>query len=84
MLQSNMLREESAALRDQCAEYQSQGSALQNEAAEHVRTIGAAHAQLKLLQSRVRCCFAALLRLLSLHTVVILDFSSLVYYQASH
>lgn len=53
MLQSNMLREENAALRDQCAEYQSQGCALQDEAAEHMRTISAANAQLKLLQSKV-------------------------------
>ena len=71
MLQSNMLREENAALRDQCAEYQSQGCALQNEAAEHMRTIGAANAQLKLLQSRVRRRFAILLHLLSVHAVVI-------------
>ena len=74
MLQSNMLREENAALRDQCAEYQSQGCAFQNEAAEHMRTIGVANAQLKMLQSRVRCHVAAVLHLLSLHAVVTPDF----------
>ena len=64
VMQSDSLREENAALRRQCLEYESQAAALQNEAAEHVRTISAANAQVKLLQSKVRliaalhCCNA--------------------------
>ena len=64
VMQSDSLREENAALRRQCLEYESQAAALQNEAAEHVRTISAANAQVKLLQSKVRliaalhCCTA--------------------------
>ena len=53
-VQSDSLWEENGALRRQCLEYESQAAALQNEAAEHVRTISAGNAQVKLLQSKVR------------------------------
>lgn len=54
VVQSDSLQEENDALRRQCLEYESQAAALHNEAAEHVRTINAANAQVKMLQSKVR------------------------------
>ncbi len=53
VVQTDCLREENGALRRQCLEYESQAAALQNEVAEHVRTISAGNAQVKLLQSKV-------------------------------
>ncbi len=53
-VQSDSFREENGSLRRQCLEYESQAAALQNEAAEHVRTISAGNVQVKLLQSKVR------------------------------
>ena len=53
VVQSDSLREEIGALRRQCLEYESQAAALQNEAAEHIKTISAGIAQVKLLQSKV-------------------------------
>ncbi|DBA73252.1 hypothetical protein WJX77_012686 [Trebouxia sp. C0004] len=52
--ESDSLREENGALRTHCLEYESQAAALQNEAAEHVRTISAGKAQVKLLQSKAK------------------------------
>lgn len=59
VVQSDSLWEENDALRRQCLEYESQAAALHNDAAEHVRTISAANAQVKLLQSKV--CLVAVL-----------------------
>ncbi|KAL0046002.1 hypothetical protein WJX82_010977 [Trebouxia sp. C0006] len=52
--ESDSLQEENDALRRQCLEYESQAAALHNEAAEHVRTINAANAQVKMLQSKAK------------------------------
>ncbi|KAL0043637.1 hypothetical protein WJX79_010620 [Trebouxia sp. C0005] len=52
--ESDSLWEENGALRRQCLQHESQAAALQDEAAEHVRTITAGNAQVKLLQSKAK------------------------------